>query len=203
VSERAEPTKEEGMSAQRLKPVDPAAATGKTKELLDLVQQRTGRIPNMVRLMANSPAALGAYLALASAFRDGMLAAEQRDLIAVAVAEASGCDYTLSAVCTLARNGGRGDSDIAAARRTEAHDAKTAATLRFAVRLVDTQGHIADADIAVLRAVGFSDGEIAEIVAVVILNLYRSFFNLVTRPEVDFPLVAPAQIVTDRQRVPL
>jgi hypothetical protein len=36
----------------RLNSVDPASATGKTKELLDLVQQRTGRIPNMVRLMA-------------------------------------------------------------------------------------------------------------------------------------------------------
>jgi uncharacterized peroxidase-related enzyme len=177
------------MSTQRLTPVDPAAATGKTKELLDFVQQRTGRIPNMVRLMANSPAALGAYLALASAFREGVLAADQRDLIAVAVAEASGCDYTLSAVCTLARSDGRSDSDIAAARRAEAHDPKTAAALRFAVRLVEKQGHVANADMAVLRAVGFSDGEIAEIVAVVVLNLYRSFFNLVARPEVDFPLV--------------
>jgi hypothetical protein len=36
------------MSTQRLTPVDPAAARGKTKELLDFVQQRTGRIPNMV-----------------------------------------------------------------------------------------------------------------------------------------------------------
>jgi alkylhydroperoxidase family enzyme len=177
------------MSTQRLTPVDPAAATGKTKELLDFVQQRTGRIPNMVRLMANSPAALGAYLALASAFRDGVLASELRDLIA----EASGCDYTLSAVCTLARGGGRADSDIAAARRAEAGDAKTATALRFAVRVVEKQGHVADADVAVLRAVGFTDGEIAEIVAVVILNLYRSYFNLVARPEVDFPLVTTAK----------
>jgi uncharacterized peroxidase-related enzyme len=181
------------MSTQRLTPVDPAAATGKTKELLDFVQQRTGRIPNMVRLMANSPAARGAYLALASAFRDGVLAAELRDLIAVSVAEASGCDYTLSAVCTLARGGGRAESDIAAARRAEARDAKTTTALRFAVRVVEKQGHVADADVAVLRAVGFADSEIAEIVAVVVLNLYRSHFNLVARPEVGFPLVTTAK----------
>jgi hypothetical protein len=42
-------------------PVDPESATGKTKELLNRVQQRTGRIPNMVLLMANSPATLDAY----------------------------------------------------------------------------------------------------------------------------------------------
>jgi uncharacterized peroxidase-related enzyme len=181
------------MSTQRLAAVDPATTTGKTKELLDFVQQRTGRIPNMVRLMANSPAALGAYLAMASAFRDGVLPAEQRDLVAVAVAEASGCDYTLSAVCTLARSGGRAESDIAAARRAEASDAKTTAALRFAVRLVEKQGHVTDTDVAVLRAMGFADGEIAEIVAVVILNLYRSYFNLMARPEVDFPLVTTAK----------
>ena len=181
------------MSMQRLTPIDPATATGKTKELLDFVQQRTGRIPNMVRLMANSPAALGAYLALASAFRDGVLSAEQRDLIAVAVAEASGCDYTLSAVCALARSGGRAESDIVAARRAEARDPKTAAALRFAVRVLEKKGHVADADVAVLRAMDFADGEVAEIVAVVVLNLYRSYFNLVTRADVDFPLVTTAK----------
>ncbi len=181
------------MSTQRLARVDPATATGKTGELLEFVQQRSGRIPNMVRLMANSPAALGAYLAMASAFRDGVLAAETRDLVAVAVAEASGCDYTLSAVCALARSGGRAESDIAAARRVEARDAKLAAALRFAVRLVERQGHVADADVAVLRALGFADGEVAEMVAVVVLNLYRSYFNLVARPEVDFPLVTRAK----------
>jgi uncharacterized peroxidase-related enzyme len=177
------------MTTHGLKPIDPAAATGKTKELLDVVQQRTGRIPNMVRLMANSPAALGAYLGLASAFRDGVLAPELRDLIAVAVAEASGCDYTLSAVCTLARSAGHSDSDIAAARKAEARDAKTSAALRFAVRLVEKQGHLPASEVAALRESGFSDGEVAEIVAVVALNIYRSYFNLVARPDVDFPLV--------------
>jgi hypothetical protein len=38
----------------------------------------------MVRLMANSPAALGAYLSFAGAFRDAKLSCDVRDLIAVA-----------------------------------------------------------------------------------------------------------------------
>jgi len=177
------------MSMQGLKPIDPTTATGKTKELLDFVQQRTGRIPNMVRVMANSPAALGAYLGLASAFRESVLSAEVLDLIGIAVAEASGCDYTLSAVCTLARGSGRSDSDIAAARKAEARDPKTAAALRFAERLVEKRGHLPASEIAALHEAGFADGEIAEIVAAVVLNLYRSYFNLVARPDVDFPLV--------------
>jgi AhpD family alkylhydroperoxidase len=79
--------------------------------------------------MANSPAALGAYLSFAGAFREAKLSAEIRDLIAIVVAEASGCDYTLSAVSALARNNGRRDGDLAGARATVANDSKTGGRL--------------------------------------------------------------------------
>ena len=174
---------------QTMHPVDPATATGKAKELLDFVEKRTGRIPNMVRLMVNSPAALNAYLSFAGALRDARLPTETQELIAIAVAEANGCDYTLSAVSALGRSGGRSESDIAAARHAHAKDPKTAAALRFAAKVVETRGHVGAAGLAALHEAGFSDGEVAEIIAVVVLNTYRSFFNLVARPEIDFPVV--------------
>ena len=171
-----------------LKPVDPATATGKTKELLDRVQQRSGRIPNMAGAMAHSPAALGGYVSFAAAFLDGVLAPETRDLIAVAVAEAAGDDYTLSAVAALAARAGRSEADIAAARRGAARDARTQAAITFALRLVEARGHATEADVAALRRLGFTDGEVAETVAVVVLNLYRSYFNVVAQPDIDFPV---------------
>jgi len=54
---------------------------------------------------------------------------------------------------------------------------------------VEKHGHLPASEIAALHEAGFADGEIAEIVAAVVLNLYRSYFNLVARPDVDFPLV--------------
>ena len=174
---------------QTMRAVDPATATGKAKELLDFVMKRTGRIPNMVRLMANSPAALNACLGFAGALRDAKLSAETQELIAIAVAEANGCDYALSAVSALGRSGGRSESDVVAARHAHARDPKTTAALRFAAKVVETRGHVEAVDVAALREAGFSDGEVAEVIAVVVLNTYRSFFNLVARPEIDFPLV--------------
>src|SRR5579864_8736959 len=112
---------------QKMKPVDLANATGKTKELLDIVQQRTGRIPNMVRLMANSPAALGGYLNLATALAGSTLSAEIRDAIAILVAADGESDYTLAAVSAIARKGGLSDADIVAARNAEARDPRTRA----------------------------------------------------------------------------
>ncbi len=172
-----------------MNPIDVDDATGTTKELLDRVRQRTGRIPNMIQLMANSPAALGAYLSFAGAFRDAILPPHIRDLIAVTVAETAGCDYTLSAVSALARSGGRTEGELAAARAAESEDPRIAVALRFAAKIVTHRGHLPAADVSAVRDAGFSDGEIADIVAVVALNVYRAWFNLIARPEVDFPLV--------------
>jgi uncharacterized peroxidase-related enzyme len=173
----------------RLTPVAPETATGKAKELLNAVQERTGRIPNMVRLMANSPPTLQAYLSFATAMVDAKLDKDIRDLIALAVAQASGSDYTLSAVHALGRSGGLGAEDLTVARRAQAKDAKTAAALRFAAKIVDARGHLSAADVDAMRGVGFSDGEIAEIIASVVLNIFRSYFNLVAAPDIDFPVV--------------
>jgi alkylhydroperoxidase family enzyme len=173
---------------QRLNSVDPASASGKTGELLDHVQQRTGRIPNMVRLMANSPAALGGYLNLATALADSALSAEVRDSVAILVAADGESDYTLAAVCALARKGGLGDDEIAAAQRAQARDPRTAAALRFSENLLEKRGHVSASEVDALMEAGFTDGEVAEIVAAVVLNIYRNYFNLVAGPEIDFPV---------------
>lgn len=171
---------------QRLSPVDPATARGKTKELFDLVQQRTGRIPNMVRLMANSPAALGGYLNLATALADSKLSAEVRDSVAILVAADGESDYTLAAVSAIARKGGLDEDAIAAAQRAQASDPRTTAALRFSENLLEKRGHVSASEVDTLMEAGFTDGEVAEIVAAVVLNIYRNYFNLVAGPELDF-----------------
>ncbi len=180
---------------QRLDSVDPATAGGKTRELLDLVQQRTGRIPNMVLLMANSPAALGGYLNLATALADSKLSAEVRDCVAILVAADGESDYTLAAVCALARKGGLSEHEIAAAQQARATNPRTAAALRFCENLLEKRGQVSSSEVDELMEAGFSDGEVAEIVASVVLNIYRNYFNLVARPELDFPAANKATAV--------
>jgi alkylhydroperoxidase family enzyme len=181
--------KEGNTDMQRLDSVDPATARGKTRELLDLVQQRTGRIPNMVRLMANSPAALGGYLNLATALADSKLSAEVRDSVAILVAADGESDYTLAAVCALARKGGLNEDEIAAAQQARATNPSTAAALRFSENLLEKRGQVSASEVDELMEAGFTDGEVAEIVAAVVLNIYRNYFNLVAGPELDFPAV--------------
>ncbi|PYO76326.1 MAG: hypothetical protein DMD67_08840 [Gemmatimonadetes bacterium] len=81
---------------QVLNPIDPGAATGSVKQSFDAVEGRLKRVPNMLRLMANSPAILGAYLQFNEAFEHTRMTPKLRGLITVAVSELNGCEYTLS-----------------------------------------------------------------------------------------------------------
>jgi AhpD family alkylhydroperoxidase len=169
--------------------VETAAASGKAKALLDFILQRTNRIPNMIGLLANSPPMLDAYLHFAGAFREASLDEDVQALIAIAVASACGCDYTLSAVTTIARRDGLSDDDRADARDARARAPKTAAALAFAADMVRGRGQIGGEHVHALKAVGYSDAEVVEIVGAVALNLFRCYFNLIAQPELDFPLV--------------
>jgi precorrin isomerase len=42
----------------RLNQLDPAEASGKTKQLFDIAQTKFGAVPNLIRVLGNAPAAL-------------------------------------------------------------------------------------------------------------------------------------------------
>lgn len=175
----------------RLKALDPKTATGPAKELMDTVKANMGKVPNILRTMANSPAALNAYLGFSGALKDGALSPELRECIALAVAQKNDCDYCLAAHTALGKMAGLGADEMINCRKGESTDARTAAAIRFALRTMETNGFVEEGDMAAVREAGFSDGDVAEIVAVVSLNIFTNLFNHVADTKIDFPK-APA-----------
>lgn len=176
----------------RLPALDPSTTTGKAHELLQAVQSKLGITPNMMRTMANSPAVLQGYLSFSSALGEGALPAKLREQLALAVAQANGCDYCMAAHGTLGKLAGLSPQEISASLRSTASDPKAEAALRFAVALVERRGAATNEDFARVRAAGFGDGEIAEIVAHVALNVLTNYFNTAAQVTVDFPPVERA-----------
>ena len=164
----------------------PAAA----QPLLTEVKRQLGRAPNMFRVIANSPAALEAYLGFLASLGKGTLAAPTRERIALAVAEVDGCDYCLSAHTYLARNLAKlDDAEITANRNGASNDVKADVAVRFAAKLVRERGHVSEADVAAVRAAGYSDAEVVEIIAHVALNVFTNTINEALGTEIDFPRV--------------
>ncbi len=174
---------------QRLKAVNPETASGKAKELLDAVQDKLGMTPNLIRTMAGSPAVLEAYLGLTGGLAGGVLSAKLRERIALTVSEANGCHYCLAAHSAVGKMVGLSEEDIADSRQGVSPDSKVDAALRFARLLVERRGWADDGDVSRLRAAGYEDGEIAEIIANVALSMFTNYFNHVAETTLDFPEV--------------
>lgn len=171
----------------RVQLVDRAAATGERKVLLDQIQAAFGGTPNMFRLVANSPAALKSMWGAFGALGGGVIPAKLAEQIAVAVADRNACEYCLAAHTALGRKAGATADEMAAAQSGESTDAKTAAALRFALKLVNERGQVGDADVKALRTAGYDDEQIVEILAHVALNLFTNYVNVAFATPVDFP----------------
>ncbi len=174
----------------RLNAIEPTDATGKAKELLNAVKAKLGIVPNMTKVMANSPAVLEGYLGFSGALGTGLLDARTREQLALVTAQSNHCDYCLSAHTAIGKMVGLKPEEIADSRLGHSSNARTSAALKFATEVLDHKGAISVADIADVRAAGFSDGEIAEIIAHVALNVLTNYFNIATDVEIDFPKVS-------------
>jgi uncharacterized peroxidase-related enzyme len=170
-----------------------AEAPEDSRPILAAVDRQLGVVPNLFRLVANSPKALAAF----AAFNGGLaktLDLKTRERIALAVAEIDECGYCLSAHTYLAANLAKLPAEeIAHARRGGAGDPKVDAAVAFAAKVTRERGHVGDADIEAVRTVGYSDAEIVEIVAVVAENLFTNFLNNVADTDIDFPVVHAKQ----------
>jgi uncharacterized peroxidase-related enzyme len=179
----------------RLKALSPDEVTGKTKELFNGVQGKLGMVPNMMRTMGNSSAVLEGYLNLSGALGHGTLGAKTGELIALAVAESNACDYCLSAHSFIGEKlVGIPSSSLSAAREGNSSDAKIDAALKFAQALVNTKGAVSDADLNAVKAVGYTDGEVGEIVAHIALNIFTNYLNKTANTVIDFPVVNAHQV---------
>jgi AhpD family alkylhydroperoxidase len=135
---------------------------------------------------------LDAYLGFGLALGTGHLDAKFREQIALAVGQANSCEYCLSAHTAIGKMVGLKPEEIVISREAHSADAKRDIGLQFVQKLVVQRGVVSDDAIAQVKAAGFSDGDIAEIVANVAVNIFTNYFNHVARTDVDFPRVAVA-----------
>lgn len=179
----------------RLAAVDPATAEPNARALLDKVERSLGVTPNMMRGMAVSPAVLDAYLSFSAALGKGRLTAGVREQIALVAAAENSCTYCYAAHNVLGAKAGVSAADLSAGGSAEASDPRTAAALRFARAVLRERGFVSDAELADVRAAGYTDGEIGEIIGAVALNTFTNYFNSVAQTDLDFPAVPlPAKV---------
>lgn len=163
-----------------------------SQPLLAAVKQQIGMVPNLMKVLAHSPAGLNAYLGFSAATAGGMLDTADRERIALAVAEANGCEYCLSAHTYLGRNVAKLPvEEIDAARDARSTDPRSQALLEFTRAVVADRGQVDDSALRAFTAADFGPDAVIEVVANVALNVFTNYVNNIARTTVDFPHVHP------------
>lgn len=179
---------------QTIQPVQVENAEGPMLRILDAVKSEraaffneSGSLSNMVRTMAHSGRVIEGYVQFNRTLAYGKLGPKIRERIALVVAQANQCEYSLAQHAAFARKLGMSNEEILASREGRADDVKTRTALQFARGLVSRNG---SRDAADLLDAGYTDAEIVEIVAHVALNAFENYFNSAVKTDLDFPLVA-------------
>jgi uncharacterized peroxidase-related enzyme len=174
----------------RINVVDPKNATGEARALLDAVREQLGAVPNFIRALANSPAALSAFLGLYGPLRNAAIDKATQERIALVVAEDNGCQYCVSAHTAIGRGVGLSNEEMLLNRQGGSRDSKAAAAVTFAKALNEHGGEVTTSEFEAVRAAGFTDGEIVEIITLVALNVFTNILGKSTLIDIDFAKVA-------------
>ncbi|WP_143305486.1 carboxymuconolactone decarboxylase family protein [Chitinophaga vietnamensis] len=170
------------------------------KTVLDHVARKTGRVPNMYRVMAQSPAVLEAYDVFATTLKKGHIGAKLSEQIAIASAAYNGCNYCLSAHTFGGSKVGLSEEEMLKARSFHASDEKSNAALQFTGKMLEAPQSLSPEDLTALRAQGFTDGEVLEIIANVTRNIFTNFLNVVAATPNDWPALATPLNTTNHEK---
>ncbi|CAN5425963.1 carboxymuconolactone decarboxylase family protein [soil metagenome] len=163
-------------------------------KILKGVSGAGGEVTKFVGVLAGAPAALRSYTRMRHELRSGILSAQTRERISLAVAERRNDPYSLAQHARIARASGLGLDEVARARNFDSSDEREAALLVFLDALLQTDGrpsaHLGEE----AREAGWTDEEILEAVAHVAMNEFQSLVsNAAALPQDQInPSVLPA-----------
>jgi AhpD family alkylhydroperoxidase len=165
------------------------SAPVETRQGLEQLQQKMGKLLNIHAGMAHSPVVLAAYLGIQDAIAEhGTFDARTREAIALAVAAVDGCDYCQSAHTGGAKAAGLTTEQTVAIRDgISIGDARLEALLDVVREATGQVGKVQDGTWKQAQEAGWSDVELAEAYVHIAVNLYTNYFNHYAGTELDVP----------------
>ena len=155
-------------------------AEGELKDIYTALKEKRGKVANIMKIHSLNPASMRAHMDMYVTLMFGKsgLTREEREMIAVSVSSANGCDYCINhhaeALNHYWRDGKKIEEFIKNYDLPWLVERKRK-MIEYAVKLTKSPGGINENDINELRQQGFSDRDILDI------NLIASYFNFVNR----------------------
>jgi uncharacterized peroxidase-related enzyme len=164
---------------------DETSAPAESRPVLAAVQKQFGFVPNLLRVLAESPAAAQGYVALVGVFDSTSLSAEERHVVLQTTNLANECHYCVPAHGALAGRAGLGALDAALRAGTPLGSPRLEALRAFTREVVRRRGAVPDAALGELLSAGYGKRQVLEILVGVAMKTLSNYANHLARTPVD------------------
>lgn len=157
-----------------------------SKPFLEGANAKLGFVPNIFANMAEAPALLEGYMALAQIFDSGSLTDTERQVVTMTNNALNGCGYCMAAHTAIAKGQNVAD-DVLEALRAEKpmSDAKLEALRQFAIAVNQKRGQVSEEDLSSFIAAGYTQQAALEVILGTALKVMSNYTNRITGTELD------------------
>jgi uncharacterized peroxidase-related enzyme len=149
-----------------------------SRKMLAEVGRGLGFVPNLMGVLAESPAALEAYLTLSKIFDSSSLTTVERQVVLLSVSFENGCDYCMAAHSGLALMQGVPEGVVSALRDgTPIADARLEALRTFTGGVTRRRAALSEAEVEAFLAAGFTRRQLLEVLVGVTQKTLSNYVN--------------------------
>jgi uncharacterized peroxidase-related enzyme len=153
-------------------------APAASAEMLKEIQKAWGFVPNLHRVLAESPAALEAYSTLWTIAEKTSFTPQERNIAYLAIIYENECTYCMAGHTNLSRMA-KVDNDAIAAVREDRPiaDTKLEALRQFAAKVTRRRGALSEADVSAFKAAGYDNRAVLDVLVLGATKLISNYTN--------------------------
>ncbi len=165
---------------------DEETAPKGSKEYLAKSKKAFGQIPNLMGVMAESPAVLQGYMDLSETLVRCTLSPAERHAVMLMASVENGCRYCVAAHTGLARGAGLAADIIIGIREDDdIDDEKIEVLCQFTAKMVHTRGQVDQNDTKAFLDAGYTKANLLEIAALIALKTMSNYVNHLAQTPLD------------------
>ncbi len=161
-------------------------ASTESAELLATAGKAYGFIPNLLGVMAESPATLSAYLTIGQTFDHSSFSATERQVVILTASRFNECDYCMAAHSVVAGMQ-KVPADVIDAIRNDRpiNDRKLEALRVFTTTAIEKRGWLSTDDITAFIAAGYTKAQVLEVILGISFKTLSNYVNHIAETPLD------------------
>lgn len=165
---------------------DTDSAPEAARPLLEAAREKYGFVPNILGIMAESPALLEAYMAVSGIFEKTRFSTAEKQVVLLAVSTENGCGYCRAAHAGIARMQNVDAGVIDAIQNDQTlPDAKLDVLFRFTRHMVRTRGRPEPSELQAFQDAGYDSGQVQEVILGIGMKTLSNYNNHIADTPVD------------------